>query len=134
MRTIHLLALILLAACSGSPTQSRAEILTNDRALALVDTVAALVATHYHDVGFIADRWPSIVDRYRARVRSMRTPSGAPALIDAMMQEPGDSHFGFGHVDDIARASSPYLFAQGSVGLDLRLHDTRAIVTHVESG
>ena len=98
----------------------------------LIDTVASLVAENHYDQALHGVDWKTIHKKYKALIKSSHSKSESILLMDQMLQELGDSHCGVGDLTDIERATSPYLFGEASVGLDLRLIEGEAVVTQVE--
>jgi len=102
--------------------------------LALLDEVSGLVEEHHYDSGLHGMDWQGVTGKYHALVEESRSRSESLEHINAMLQELGDSHCGIGPSSGAARASSPYLFAEGTVGLDVRLINGQAIISRVEEG
>lgn len=98
----------------------------------LIDTVASLVSENHYDQNLHGLNWASISQKYKDLGNGLSKPE-LILLADQMMQELGDSHCGVVNLADIEKATSPYLFGDSSVGIDLRLLENTVVVTRVEA-
>ncbi len=102
--------------------------------LALLDEVWALIEERHYDPDLHGLNWADIHDEYRVLVRGSGSHDVSLRYINNMLNKLGDSHCGVGSLAGAARASSPYIFGTGTVGLDIRLIDEQVVIVKVDTG
>ena len=115
------LALCATASCAGSP---------NERSF---DVVWRTVDRTHYDPDFGGVDWQAAYDRFRPRAAAATDAEAFYLAVNEMLFELELSHLVVLPRDDLKRAL-PTLFAEGSIGLDLRLFDGEAVVTTVAPG
>ncbi len=98
--------------------------------IASYDTVWQTVNEHHYDSTFGGLDWNEIRDRYYDLVANVKDDEGFIEIVNKMLSELKLSHYAVFHVQKLAASGSP-LFSEGSIGLDIRLIDGKAVVTHV---
>ena len=100
--------------------------------IASYDTVWQTVNENHYDSTFGGLDWNEIHDRYYDIVASVKDDDGFIETINKMLSELKLSHYAVFHVEKLVASGSP-LISEGSIGLDIRLIDEKAVVTHVVS-
>jgi carboxyl-terminal processing protease len=98
--------------------------------IASYDTVWQTVNEHHYDPAFGGLDWNEIHDRYSELVAKVTDDDEFIKIVNKMLTELKLSHYAVFHMKKIAAAGSP-LFSEGSIGLDIRLLDSKAVVTSV---
>jgi carboxyl-terminal processing protease len=119
---------LLLAFMASTTACSR------DSDLALLHQVSEIIVESHYDPDLHGLDWADINARYRKLIKGSDSRSTSLGHINAMLFELGDSHCGIGDLNDAARAGSPYIFGEASVGIDIRLIEEQAVVTRVKDG
>jgi carboxyl-terminal processing protease len=101
--------------------------------IASYDTVWQTVNEHHYDSTFGGLDWNEIHDRYYDLVANVKDDAGFMALVNKMLDELQLSHYAVFHVEKLAASGSP-LLSDGTIGLDIRLLDDKAVVTSVKAG
>lgn len=132
-----LLALLVLAACSGGPPAPRTAPIAPDLAVATFDSAWALIDRNHYDPDHGGIDWPAVRDELRPRARTTSTDS-LRAVIGEMIARTGLSHFGLmpqDAADILAEARSQTdAGGRGGVGLEVRLVDDALLVVRVDPG
>jgi carboxyl-terminal processing protease len=100
---------------------------TNTRSF---ETVWQTVNDKHFDPTFGGLDWKGLHDQYQPKIAEARSDSEFYALVNQMLFELNLSHFLVASHDDLKRFM-PTLFAEGSIGLDVRLLDGAAVITSV---
>jgi carboxyl-terminal processing protease len=98
--------------------------------IASYDTVWQTVNEHHYDSTFGGLNWNEIHDRYYDLVTNVKDDDGFIDIVNKMLGELKLSHYAVFHIQKIAASGSP-LMSGGSIGLDIRLLDNKAVVTSV---
>jgi len=99
---------------------------------ASLDTVWQTVLENHYDSTFGGVDWQEVHDRYSRLILSVEDDSRSLKLINAMLRELKLSHYAVFRVDDKQRSGMP-LLSEASIGIDLRLFGTDAVITAVDS-
>jgi len=102
----------------------------NNMWIASYDTVWHTVNEHHYDPTFGGLDWNEIHDRYYKLVANANDDAEFIKIVNKMLNELKLSHYAVFHMKKIAASGSP-LFSEGSIGLDIRLLDSKAVVTSV---
>jgi len=97
------------------------------------DTVWQTVNEHHYDSTFGGLDWNEIYDRYYDLVANVKDDAGFMEIVNKMLAELKLSHYAVFHVEELAASGSP-LISDGTIGLDIRLLDDKAVVTSVKAG
>ena len=98
--------------------------------IASYDTVWHTVNEHHYDPTFGGLDWNEIHDRYYKLVANVTDDAEFIKIVNKMLTELKLSHYAVFHIKKIAAAGSP-LFSEGSIGLDIRLLDSKVVFTSV---
>lgn len=98
--------------------------------IASYDTVWHTVNEHHYDPTFGGLDWNEIHDRYHDLVAKVKDDAEFMKIANKMLAELQLSHYAVFHIKKMAAAGSP-LFSKGSIGLDIRLLDSKVVVTSV---
>jgi carboxyl-terminal processing protease len=101
--------------------------------IASYDTVWQTVNEHHYDSTFGGLDWNEIHDRYYDLVANVKDDAAFMELVNKMLDELKLSHYAVFHVEKLAASGSP-LISNGTIGLDIRLLDDKAVVTSVKAG
>jgi carboxyl-terminal processing protease len=101
--------------------------------IASYDTVWQTVNEHHFDSTFGGLDWNEIHGRYYELVTNVEDDASFIKIVNNMLAELKLSHYAVFHMKKIAASGSP-LVSTGSIGLDIRLLDNRAVVTSVKPG
>jgi carboxyl-terminal processing protease len=91
------------------------------------------VNEHHYDSTFGGLDWNEIHDRYYDLVANAKDDAGFMELVNKMLDELKLSHYAVFYVEKLAASGSP-LISDGTIGLDIRLLDDKAVVTSVKAG
>lgn len=126
IRLRALILSVLLPVLIGSTTAC-----SRESDLVLLDRVSELVVENHYDPDLHGLDWAEIHARYRMSIQDSGSRDTSLAHINSMLFELGDSHCGIGDLSDAARAGSPYVFGEASVGIDVRLIGEQVVITRV---
>jgi carboxyl-terminal processing protease len=101
--------------------------------IASYDTVWQTVNENHFDSTFGGLDWNEIYSRYHELVSNVEDDASFIKVVNSMLAELKLSHYAVFHMKKISASGSP-LVSTGSIGLDIRLLDNRAVVTSVKSG
>ncbi len=101
--------------------------------IASYDTVWQTVNEHHYDSTFGGLDWNEIHDKYYDLVANVKDDAGFTEIVNKMLAELKLSHYAVFHVEELAASGSP-LISDGTIGLDIRLLDDKAVVTSVKAG
>jgi C-terminal processing protease CtpA/Prc len=101
---------------------------------ALFDFVWSQTRDRYFDPDFNGVDWQSRRAHYRPLVARAGSEAECIGLLNRMLFELDSSHCGVDTLAGIQAKVSPYLFAEGTVGLDVRLLDNRIVIKEVVKG
>ena len=101
--------------------------------IASYDTVWQTVNEHHYDSTFGGLDWNEIHDRYYDLVANAKDDAGFMEIVNNMLAELKLSHYAVFHVEKLAASGSP-LISDGTIGLDIRLLEDKAVVTSVKAG
>ncbi len=114
--------LVLSSACCAEPEQ------TADRA-ATFDEVWSVINEMFYDEDFGGHDWVAIGEDYRDRVVNAGSEKDFFVGLNAMLFELGVSHIGVIPDEHPEWIGAPTTFANGEIGLDLRIIDGRMVIT-----
>ncbi len=114
-------------------SRSFAQMSDNKVLIASYDTVWQTVNENHFDSTFGGLDWNEIYSRYYELVSRVEDDASFIKIVNDMLAELKLSHYAVFHMKKIAASGSP-LVSTGSIGLDIRLLDNRAVVTAVKSG
>jgi carboxyl-terminal processing protease len=100
--------------------------------IASYDTVWQTVNENHFDSTFGGLDWNEIHSRYYEIVKNVEDDASFIKIVNDMLAELKLSHYAVFHMKKVAASGSP-LVSTGSIGLDIRLLDNRAVVTAVKS-
>jgi carboxyl-terminal processing protease len=101
--------------------------------IASFDTVWQTVYEHHFDSTFGGLDWNEIHDRYYNLVDNVGDDVGFNKIMNKMLGELKLSHYAVFHLKEKARSGSS-IISGGSIGLDIRLLDSKVIITSVRPG
>jgi C-terminal processing protease CtpA/Prc len=89
------------------------------------------VNDHFYDATFGGVDWDAMYERYQPRVDAAVDDSTFYHILNEMLFELNVSHSGAGPRSGFQTEASPYMFAPGAPGFDVRLLDSLWVVTEV---
>jgi carboxyl-terminal processing protease len=98
--------------------------------IASYDTVWQTVNEHHYDSTFGGLDWNEIYDRYYDLVANVKDDAEFIEIVNKMLAELKLSHYAVFHMKEKSASGSP-LISDGTIGLDIRLIDNKAVVTSV---
>ncbi len=98
--------------------------------IASYDTVWHTVNEHHYDPAFGGLDWNEIHDRYYKLIADVTDDAEFIKIVNKMLTELKLSHYAVFYMKKIAAAGSP-LFSEGSIGLDIRLLDSKVVVISI---
>ncbi len=98
--------------------------------IASYDTVWQTVNEHHYDSTFGGLDWNEIHDRYYNLVTNVKDDDGFIEIANKMLSELKLSHYAVFNIQKMVASGSP-LVSDGSIGLDIRLLDNKAVVKSV---
>lgn len=123
-KSIIILVLTLITALSCT---------TKYRNMNSFETAWKTVNQVHYDPTFGGVDWKAIHKEYKPQIAALGNKKEAIPLINQMLFELNLSHFLTIYPDDL-KIHMPVLFAEGSIGVDLRLLDEEAVITAVRIG
>jgi len=132
--TLLFLCLILcgLATACGVDESERTEPL-DDRTV-LFEHVWNQVNERFHDPAFNGLDWSARYLHYRPLAARAASEAELLDLLNLMLRELNSSHCGVDTLAGIRSRVSPYVFAEGSVGLDVRIIEDAIVIKEVREG
>ncbi len=107
--------------------------MTEKQRLDVFEQVWKLVNEHFHDADFNGVDWQKMRREYEPGIAACTNTDSLSLLLNDMLFELNSSHCGVGPLSEIERVISPYLFAAGDIGIDVRILDGRIVVTTVSA-
>lgn len=98
------------------------------------DAVWRTVETRFYDSTFGGRDWAEIGRSYRSRALQARSDSVFYVTLNAMLFELGVSHIGVIPEDHPEWIGAPAVFADGDIGVDVRVLDGEVVITRVRPG
>ena len=128
---VRILSMVLyLTVIVSLNSQGYAQMPDNKVWIASYDTVWQTVNEHHFDSTFGGLNWNEIYERYYDLVADVEEDGAFIMLVSNMLGELKLSHYAVFHMKEISASGSP-LISTGSIGLDIRLLDDKAVVTSV---
>jgi len=97
------------------------------------ETVWRTVYERHYDPTFGGMNWHEVHDRYHPKIAAVQNDSEFYTLVNRMLFELALSHLLVASHGDLTRYL-PTLFAEGGIGIDVRLIDGSAVITSVQPG
>ncbi|MGH7552399.1 MAG: S41 family peptidase [Longimicrobiales bacterium] len=144
-----LAAVATAAACAPSYGPAAAQLpgsfanapVTRDEALAVFDSAWTRIHRSHYDSTFNGVDWSGVRSELRPRAESVRTTGALRSIIQEMLGRLGQSHFGlipreFADAVDPEALHLPTAASErpGDVGMELRLHQDRVVVSSIVAG
>jgi C-terminal peptidase prc len=89
------------------------------------------VNENFYDPDFRGKDWKYIKRKYKSLIMNTTSDDEFFKQLNTMLFELESSHFAVGPISDVEEASSPYMFKEGSIGIDVRIIDKEVVVTKV---
>jgi len=99
-----------------------------------LDQVWETLSERYFDPTFGGTSWQELRDRYRDRILAARSDSVFYVTLNEMLFELGVSHLGVVPRDHPEWIGAPPVFADGDIGVDVRILDDTVVVVRVDPG
>lgn len=129
VRTLPAVLCLTIITCLLPPVYSQEQSDANVW-IASYDTVWQTVNEHHFDSTFGGLDWNKIHDRYYDLVENVGDDPGFIEIVNKMLGELKLSHYAVFHIEEKATSGSP-IISGGSLGLDIRLLDSMAVITSV---
>lgn len=113
----------LLTACGSGGAERERE--------AIFDAVWQTINDQYFDPDFGGVDWDEVGERYRPTVIAAETDSIFFVRLNELVFELGVSHCGVIPTEHPEWIGAPALFSEGTIGVDIRMLDGRAVITSV---
>jgi carboxyl-terminal processing protease len=97
------------------------------------ETVWQTVNQAHYDPTFGGVDWKAAHEHYKSQIAATENKEESVLLINQMLFELNLSHFLAVYPDDMKKYM-PVLFAEGDIGVDVRLLDGKAVITWVRNG
>jgi hypothetical protein len=114
------------------PTIAPTEAIGNEEYLEVFEAVWNTVDRTYFDPDFGGLDWDAVHDDYEPLIAAAEDDETLYQLLNQMLWELNVSHTGVGPAD-MWPSIEPVAFAEGEIGIDVRLLDDRAVITRVEA-
>jgi carboxyl-terminal processing protease len=98
------------------------------------EAVCRTIDERFYDPEFNGRDWDAIVDEYRPRVANVKNDEKFFVLVNEMLFELGVSHLGLIPDEHPEWIGAPAVFADGEVGIDVRLIEGHAVAVKVRAG
>jgi carboxyl-terminal processing protease len=121
---ISIFFLILLASCNGQSTKNKN--------IAILNTVWETMNTQYFDSTFGGLDWQKEYEFYKPIIEKCKSNDCLYYHLNKMLFKLGVSHLGVVPPDEVNTVGDPQLFLDGTVGLDVRYINNKAIVVSVQ--
>jgi carboxyl-terminal processing protease len=125
MKKIVIILFLVLSAATSCETQ--------DQNMQSFETVWQTVYEKHFDPTFGGIDWRKVHDRYKPQISAAKSNSEFFSITNKMLFELNLSHLLVISPDDLKRYM-PVLFAEGTIGVDIRLIDHNAVITRIKSG
>ncbi|NOX87139.1 MAG: hypothetical protein GXO86_14480 [Chlorobi bacterium] len=119
---------VLVNSCRLQETKNG---MTKSERLALFDQVWNNVNEQFYDPDFNGVDWQANYDKYKPRIENCTQTDSLFILLNTMLFDLNSSHCGVGMISEMEKNVSPYLFAEGTIGIDIRILDDEMIITKV---
>lgn len=96
------------------------------------ETVWQTINEKYFDPTFSGLDWSEVHDRYQSQIKAAQSEEEYYLLINKMLFELKVSHIGVVPPGDLGQID-PILSAEGSIGIDVRIIENKAVITSVQS-
>ena len=97
------------------------------------EAVCRTIDERFYDPEFNGRDWDAIVDEYRPRVANVKNDEKFFVLVNEMLFELGVSHLGLIPDEHPEWIGAPAIFADGEVGIDVRLIEGHAVAVKVRA-
>jgi len=114
-------------------TIAPSEAIGNQEYLEVFEAVWDTVDRTYFDPDFGGLDWDTVHDEYEPLIAAAEDDETLYQLLNQMLWELNVSHTGVGPAS-LWPSVEPVSFAEGEIGIDVRLLDSRAVITRVEAG
>jgi carboxyl-terminal processing protease len=126
LATTLAVAMLLVACSTGTDAQRERQ--------ETFDAVWQTIHDEYFDPDFGGVDWRAVGDRYRPKVLAAETDSIFFVRLNEMVFELGVSHCGVIPREHPEWIGAPALFSEGTIGVDIRMIDGRAVITSIRPG
>lgn len=131
MRNIHvnffvLVCILFVASCQSTDSKNLR--------LQLFEQTWSRVNDHYFDADFHGHDWNAIKKQYKPLIENVQSGDEFFIVLNKMLFELGSSHLGVGPISEIEKVGSPYMFKEGSIGIDIRFIKGEVVITRIETG
>lgn len=136
MKRMRWVVMLLSAVCCAPSSETSGASSRSDRATyaATLDQVWETLSQSYFDPTFGGMSWEGLRDRYRDRIIAAESDSVFYVTLNEMLFELGVSHLGVIPRDHPEWIGAPSVFADGDVGVDVRLLEDAIVVVDVDPG
>ncbi len=100
--------------------------------MATLDIVWETINTHYFDSTFSGLDWRGEYEYYRPIIASCTSSDSLYYHLNKMLFKLGVSHLGVVSAEEVNTVGDPQLFLDGSLGIDVRYINEKAIITRIE--
>lgn len=119
---------LLLNSCLS---QDHGKILTESERLDLLNQVWNTVNEQFYDPHFNGINWQAKYEQYKPLIANSSQTDSLFTLLNKMLFELNSSHCGIGLLSSLKNNASPYIFMDGTIGIDIRVIDSEIIIVKV---
>jgi len=105
--------------------------LTESERLDLFDQVWNTVNEQFYDPHFNGINWQAKYEQYKPLIANSSQTDSLFKLLNNMLFELNSSHCGIDLLSNLKNNASPYIFMDGTIGIDIRVIDSEIIIVEV---
>lgn len=106
----------------------------DNKNLRVFEDVHSLVENEFFDANYNGIDWKNMKNKYKPIVENCKSNDELFTALNHMLFELNCSHLGIGLLSELESNSSPYLFAKGEIGVDIRIIEEQMVITKVAEG
>jgi len=130
-KVIYILLSFTLLLLNGCKSPEKNRITTKTDRIELYDRVWNTVNEQFYDPNFNDVDWKAKYEEYKPLVENCTENDSLFILLNDLLFELNSSHCGIGPISKLENNLSPYLFADGIIGIDIRIIDNEILITRV---
>ncbi|MFQ5752603.1 MAG: hypothetical protein ACE5HI_11455 [bacterium] len=123
VKIIYKIALGAILFLNSCQSRDQAGITTTEERLDLFNRFWNAVNEQFYDPHFNGVNWQALYEQYQPLIANCSQTDSLFILLNKMLFELNSSHCGIGRLSDIKKNVSPYIFMDGTIGIDIRIID-----------
>lgn len=128
---IHIITLVSTLVLNSCQAQDHRGIMTLRERLDLFDQVWNTVNEQFYDPHFNGINWQATYEQYKPLIANCSQTDSLFTLLNKMLFELNSSHCGIGLHSSLKNNASPYIFMEGTIGIDIRVIDNEIVIAKV---